>query len=234
MAKANKAKKGVKRMVRVRSKRYGEHERNPRGTFKPAVLNDAMVQSKNNLVQVNGTASLIFSTIRNEHSDGTLWTRLLSTFRNQLRAQNYNDVHCLLHLECHVEHTLRNMLRSYCDIKIAGIVKRRLQITLSLEKAPRWKTKNMYQFQASIHVIYPDLERKKIQKEVVFSDSYSLFDYPAEIPFAVPVPSGAPAYAVFLKVTGCKDGVPQNGTQSTGIRCVATGIIQQRKNKKSS
>lgn len=233
MAKASKANRVGKRMVRVRSKRYGEHERNPRGTFKPAVLNEAMVQSKNNLVRVNGTASLIFSVIRNEHSDGTLWTRLLSTFRNQLREQSYNDVHCLLHLECHAEHTLRNMLRSYCDIKIASIVKPRLHLTLSLQKAPRWKTKNMYEFQASVHVIFPDLQRKRINKEVVYADSYSLFDYPEEIPFAVPVPVGATCFAVFLKVTGCKDGVPQNGRQSTGIRCVATGIIEKKKQKSS-
>lgn len=228
MAKAKKATQKNKRMVLVHSKRYGEHERNPRGTFKPAVLNDAMVQSKNNLVQVNDTASLIFSAIRNEHRDGTLWPRLLSAFRNQLREQNYNDIHCLLHLECHAEHTLRNMLRSYCDITIAGIVKRRLRIVMSLQKAPRWKTKNMFHFQASMHVIYPDFKRKRIQKEVVLSELYSLFNYPNEIPFAVPVPSGARAYAVFLKVTGCQEGVPQNGTQSTGIRCVATGTIERK------
>jgi hypothetical protein len=231
MAKANKAAKNSKRMVRVHSKRYGEHDRNPRGTFKPAVLNEAMVQSKNNLLQVNKTASLIFSAIRNEHRDGTLWTRLLSTFRNQLREQNYNDVHCLLHLEGHAEHTLRNMLRSYCDIKIAGIIRRQLHITMMLEKAPRWKTKNMFHFQASMHVIYPDLARKRIKKEVVYSDVFSLYDYPKKIPFAVPVPSGARAYAVFLKVTGCKDGVPQNGIQSTGIRCVVTGEIENPKSE---
>ena len=228
MAKAKKSTRKNKRMVRVHSKRYGEHERSPRGTFKPAVLNDAMVQSKNNLVQVNGPASLIFSAIRNEHSDGTLWTRLLSLLRNQLREQVYNDVHCLLHLEGHREHTLKNLLRSYFFIEVAGIIKRQLHITLSLEKAPKWKSLNMYHFQASMHVIYPDFERKRIQKEVVCSDVYSQINFPKEIPFAVPVPPGAPAYAVFLKVTGCKDGVPQNGVQSTGIRCVAIGTIEKK------
>lgn len=92
-----------------------------------------MVQSRNNLVQVNEIASLIFSAIRNEHHDGTLWTRLLSVFRNQLREQGYNDMHCLLHLECHAEHTLRNMLLSYCDITIGRIVMRRLHIVFSLQ-----------------------------------------------------------------------------------------------------
>jgi hypothetical protein len=231
MAKANKkATQGVKQMVLVRSKRYGEHERNPRGTFKPAVLNEAMVQSKNNLLLVNKPASLIFSCIRDEHSDGSLWTRLLSVLRLQFKEKNYNDVHCLLKLECHAVHTLQNLLRSGWHIKKAGIDKRRLSIALNLDKAPRWKTKSMYHFQLSLHVIYPDLERNKIEKEVIHSDVFSLIDCPGEISFVVPVPPRAPAYAVFLKVSGCIDGVPTNGLQSTGMRCVAVGIIAGKPN----
>src|SRR5690349_17238538 len=53
MAKGNKpAKKNLKkRMVRVHSKRYGDHERSPRGTFTPVELNEAMVASKNRLLK---------------------------------------------------------------------------------------------------------------------------------------------------------------------------------------
>jgi hypothetical protein len=234
MAKAKKqTAQGVKRMVHVRSKRYGDHERNPRGTFKPAVLNEVMEKSKNRLLQVNKAASLIFSCIRDEHNDGTLWTRLLSALRHQLKEKNYNDVHCLLKLECHAVHTLTNILRSNWHINTAEIVKRQLAITMSLDKAPRWKTRNMHHFQVSLHVIYPDLERNRIQKEIVHSEVFPLFNYPEEIPFVVPVPPRAPAYAVFLKVTGCTDGVPGNGLQSTGMRCVATGIIKGNQQSKS-
>jgi hypothetical protein len=146
MAKANSnANRGLQRTLKgkiiVHSKRYGEHERNPRGTFKPAVLNEAMEQSKNRLLQVNQTASLIFSCIRDEHSDGTLWPRLLSALRLQLKETNQNDVYGLLNLECHAVHTLRNLLRTYWDIETTGIVKHRLYINLSLSKAPRWNTK---------------------------------------------------------------------------------------------
>lgn len=226
MAKAkNQATQGTKRMVRVRSKRYGDHERNPRGTFKPAVLNEVMEQSKNRLLQVNQTASLIFSGIRDEHTDGTLWTRLLSVLRHQLKEKSYNDVHCLLNLECHAVHTLTNLLRSNWGIKTAEIVKRQLAITLCLNKGPRWKTKNMHQFQASMHVIFPDLARNLIQKEVLYSEVYSIVDFPGELSFVVPVPAGAPAYAAFLKITGCINGVPKNWLQSTGMQCVEVGII---------
>jgi hypothetical protein len=233
MAKANNnAGKGLqgtlKGKVIVHSKRYGDHERNPRGTFKPAVLNEAMEQSKNRLLQVNQTASLIFSGIRDEHRDGTLWPRLLSALRNQLKETNHSDVFGLLNLECHADHTLRKILRTYWDIETTGIVKRRLYIKLSLSKAPTWPTKHMHEFQASIHVIYPDFVRNRLHKVVVYSDVFSTSYYPEELAFEIPVPARAPAYAVFLKVTGCIDGIPQNGLQSTGMQCVAAGIIESR------
>jgi hypothetical protein len=233
MAKANKkTSQGVKRMTRVRSKRYGEHERHPRGTFKPAVLNKAMEQSKKRLLRVNQTASLIYSTIRDEHNDGSLWTRLLSVLRHQLKEKSYNDVHCLLKLECHAVHTLQN-LRSNWDIKKAEIDKRRLCIILNLDEAPRWKTKNMHQFQVSLHVIYPDLARNTIHKEIVHSDVFSLFNYPGELSFFVPVPPRVPAYAVFLKVTGCENGVPGRSLQATGMRCVATAVLEGKQKSRS-
>jgi hypothetical protein len=68
-----------------------------------------MEQSKDNLLQVNKTASLIFKSI-NEHKDGTLWPRLLSAFRHQLKQSGYNDVQCLLNLECSAKHTLDQIL----------------------------------------------------------------------------------------------------------------------------
>ncbi|THU37006.1 hypothetical protein FAM09_18800 [Niastella caeni] len=232
MAKANKkAMQGMKRMTFVRSKRYDEHERNPRGTFKPAVLNEAMEQSKNRLLQVNKTASLIFSSIRDVHNDGSLWPRLLSVLRLQLKEKNYNDVHCLLNLECHAVHTLQNLLRSNWYSNKIEIDKRQLSIALSLDKAPKWKTKNMHQFQLSFYVIYPDLARNKLHKEIVHSEVFSLFDYPEELSFVVPVPARAAAYAVFMKVTGCINGVPENWLQSTGMRCVEVGTIERKQPK---
>jgi len=157
----------VKGLTFVQSKRYGDHVPNPRGTFKPAVLNEAMEQSKNNLLQVNETASLLFSGIRDEHRDGTLWTRLLSVLRHQLKGKKHLDVSALLNLECHAVHTLHKIMRRKWDLEITGIIKRQLYITLELSGAPRWKTKHMHAFQVSLHVIYPDLARNSLQRCVI-------------------------------------------------------------------
>jgi len=227
MAKANKhATQSLQRKIIVHSKRYGDHERSPRGTFKPAVLNEAMEQSKNRLLQVNQTASLIFSSLRDEHRDGTLWPRLLSTLRCQLKETNHNDVHGLLNLECHAVHTLKNIFRSNLYIETTEIIKRQLNVSISIGKAPRWRSKHIDGFQLSMHVLYPDLARNRVQKEVVFSEVLPTTGFPEEMSFVIPVPVRALAYAVFLKVTGCIKGKPGNGLQSTGIRCVAAGIIE--------
>jgi len=200
----------VKGLTFVQSKRYGDHVRNPRGTFKPAVLNEAMEQSKNHLLLVNETASLLFSGIRDEHRDGTLWTRLLSALRHQLKEKNHLDVSALLNLECHAVHTLNNIMRRKWDLEITGIVKRRLHITLELSGAPRFKTKHMHAFQVSLYVIYPDLARNQLKKEIVYSDALSVTAYPNELPFVIPIPPRATAYAVFLKITGCKPSQKRN------------------------
>ncbi|OQP65810.1 hypothetical protein A3860_14525 [Niastella vici] len=222
-----------KRMVLVRSKRYGDHERNPRGTFTPAVLNEDMVASKNRLLQVNQTASLIFSSIRDNHNDGSLWTRLLSLLRRQLKEKNFNDVHCLLNLECHAVHTLSNILRTYVFVKVAPIVDNQLHISVCIDKAPRWRTKHLNGFLLSVHVIYPDLALNRIEKEVLKSDVLSIIGYPKDVSFVIPVPAYASAYAVFLRITGCINGEPTNGLQSTGMRCVTSGNIERKAKKEA-
>jgi len=231
MAKGNKRVKQnrQKRKVLVRSKRYGDHERNPRGTFKPAVLNDAMVASKNRLLQVNQTASLIFNSIRDEHKDGTLWPRLLSAFRHQLKEKNNNDVLCLLNLECHAGHTLSNLIRSYWFVDPVTILKRQMTITMELNKAPVYRAKALPAFQVSFHVIYPDLSRNRVKKESAYSNVFSRDDFSSELRFEIPVPPHATSYAVFLKITECVNGEPKNWLHTTGMRCVAVGIIENRK-----
>ena len=157
--------------------------------------------------------------------------RILSALRYQLKEKNKADEFGLLNLECHAEHTLHKMLRRRWDINIAGIIKKCLHIKIELSGAPRWNTKNMHHFQVSLHVIFPDLERNKLKKEIAHSQVWPLANYPNEIPFVMPVPPEATSYVIFLKVTGCRNGVPANGLQSTGMRCVAVSVIPGSQDK---
>lgn len=213
----------------VNSKAYGDHVRNRRGTFKPAVLNETMEESKKRLLQVNETASLIFKSIC-EHKDGTLWPRLLSKLRRQLKETNHNDVHCLLNMECHAKHTLDKMLPSHWNVEVE-IIKSKMNIALTLPGLPVYSKRYLKEFQISMHVIFPDLEKLKLKKVIAYSDILQKTSCPKEFSFEIPVPAKSTTFAVFLKVTECKNGIALNYPQSTGMRCVAVGIITEKKDK---
>ena len=218
----------------VNSKAYGPHLRRKRGSKKKAVLNKAMKESRNKLLQVNKIASLIFKSISNEHKDGKLWPRLLSKLRLQLRDYNFNDVSCLFRMECHTKRTLEKMLHHLLDVKIVEIVKRRMKISFDLPNTPLYDKKYLKEFQISMHVLYPDFENIKLKKEVAWSDVLQKANCPKAFSFVVPVPAKATEYAIFMKVTECKDGVALNYPQSTGMRCVAVGTIERKQKNQSA
>ncbi|HEY1202130.1 MAG TPA: hypothetical protein VGE79_14155, partial [Niastella sp.] len=87
--------------------------------------------------------------------------------------------------------------------------------------------------QISMHVLYPDFEGSKLKKETACSDILQKAKCPKAFSFAVPVPAKATEYAVFMKVTECEDGVALNYPQSTGMRCVAVGVIERKQQAQS-
>lgn len=212
----------------VDSKAYGPHVRRKRGTDKEAVLNETMVESSNRLIHVNKIASLIFKSISNEHKDGKLWSRLLSKLRLQLRDYNFNDVSCLLGIECHQKRSLDKMLRSLWEVEVAGFSKKQMCISLQMPGKPSYDNKYLKEFQISMHVLYPDFEGSKLKKEMAGSDVLQKANCPKSFSFIVPVPAKATQYAVFMKITECEDGEALNYQQSTGMRCVAVGIIEKK------
>ncbi|MCS3797894.1 hypothetical protein [Niastella sp. OAS944] len=217
----------------VNSKAYGPHVRRKRGTDKEAVLNETMKESSNKLIHVNQIASLIFKSISSEHKDGKLWRRLLSKLRLQLRDYNFNDVSCLFNLECHTTRTLEKMFLHLLDVKVHKIEKRQMHIHLNLPDTPLYDKKYLKEFQISMHILYPDFENSKLKKEVACSDVLQKGNCAKAFSFAVPVPAKATEYAIFMKVTECEDGEALNYPQSTGMRCVAVGVIERKQQAQS-
>lgn len=212
----------------VNSKAYEPHLRRKRGTVKEAVLNTAMVESKNRLLHVNQIASLIFKSISNEHKDGKLWSNLLSILRLQLKDYNFNDVSCLLNLECHTKRTLSKMLRGGWEVKTAEVSKCQLRIDLHLPNTPEYENKYLPEFQITMHVIFPDFTGIKLKKEVACGEVLKRLNCPKEFSYVVSIPAKATEYAVFMKVTEAEDGVALRYPQSTGMCCVAVGTIDRK------
>jgi len=88
-------------IVFVGSKRYGQHVRSKRGTFKPAQLNESMEESSQRLASANIPAKAIFDAVRVHHKDGELWNKLVAIFRKQLKEGTPFHINDLEKLECH-------------------------------------------------------------------------------------------------------------------------------------
>ncbi len=97
----------------VKSKRYGKHARTKRGTYKPATLNKKMKESSSRLSFANAPAKLIFDALRHDHKDGSLWSRLLSIYRKQVKDGVAPDIQCLAKLECNHDFKLDVLLSDY-------------------------------------------------------------------------------------------------------------------------
>ena len=74
-------------------------------------------------------------------------------------------------------------------------------------------------------MIFPDFNRVKLKKETTSSDVLHKPNFTKDLSFEIPVPAKSSQFAVFLKVTECGHGLALNYPQTTGMRCVAVGII---------
>src|SRR5690348_16521138 len=103
----------------VKSKRYGQHVRAKRGTFIKATVNDSLKENNVQLTSAVTPAKLIFTAIRDEHKDGTLWNRLLNIYRKKIKENSPPSLSCLNGLECSLEHRLEHLTTDYqFDVRV--------------------------------------------------------------------------------------------------------------------
>jgi hypothetical protein len=94
----------LKGITHVSSTAYGDHVRAARGTYTPVTLNESFKESGKALQLSNVFAKLIKDALdpyRANFKDGTLWRRLVSHFRQQLKDNNNGvDFRSLLGFQC--------------------------------------------------------------------------------------------------------------------------------------
>jgi hypothetical protein len=125
-------------MTFVDSRAYDKHVRSRRGTHKPAVVNDSFRKSSDEL----GTAIPFSQRIKNSFNpyltnfkDGTLWMRLVSFFRKQLRTGDKIDYRQLEGFQFHKKHSLDSLLRGKIGIS-ASVSDGELSISIQLRGHP--------------------------------------------------------------------------------------------------
>src|SRR6266700_7114558 len=208
----------------VKSKRYGKHARTKRGTYKPATLNKKMKESSSRLSFANAPAKLIFDALRHDHKDGSLWSRLLSIYRKQVKDGVAPDIQCLAKLECNHDFKLDVLLSDY---KLQTVVDNNmLQVDVQLNHIPVWtKVKYLSGYQVSITALFVDTEKLQLEKVVMHGPVSSMKGDLEPLHFKIPVPAMAKEYLLLMKVEGAENGKLVGLEHVKGMRVVVTAKI---------
>jgi hypothetical protein len=202
----------------VKSRRYKPHARMKRGTYTPITINETLKESKELLMHCNGNARLIFQPLREEHRDGTLWSRLLSMFFKQAKAGLKPTVNMFAGLECSTEHTLETLLDDKYEV-IVTREKKKLSVAVNLQRHPHWESKNMRGYDLSVVVLFPNFPKQTVKKEVAGVD-VSLATAPEPLVFDVPMPSANAPYLVLLGIEGYGPGKKGQQPSTRGLKVV--------------
>jgi hypothetical protein len=208
----------------VNSKTYKPHVRARRGTHKPAVLNEALVQSSQRQAVANKFARLIFNAVRHIQKDSTLWTRIVSVIRRQLKNDTFPDMKDFVLLECSKKCTLSEKLRGYTVH--AQQAAQQLAVTVQLLCTPRFKNARYIDgYQLHVIAVFPNFTQLTSQVET-FNTSIIQRHTPPEVLFVqLPIIPGADQYLLFLGITGCKRGEPIQVAHLKGLQVAAAGKL---------
>lgn len=202
----------------VDSRKYGKHVRSPRGTYTPAVLNDACKEAGKAIVSSNISAKIIKDTIdplRADFKDGTLWSRLISHFSTRTDKLN-PDFLTLSGFEIHKDHPLSrivNLVVTQMDVKDSF-----LEVTIESPNTPRFKNKKINGYQLTIFALYPDLNLKKAEIAIC-KFPLATIQNPIKIKnISFPIPATASSVLVCAKIEGAINGEINSALGAMGMR----------------
>jgi len=208
----------------VHTRRYGKYARVKRGTIKPAVLNKKMKESSKRMAVANPVAKLFFDSIKHDHRDGSLWTRVLSIYRKQIKEGWDPDVQCLAGLECSTENRLDAVLGN-CNLN-TSINKNVMRIKLHLDRTPIWqKVKYLDGYQVSIIALFVNMVQLRVEKVVMNGPVVSMKSKPEPMKFEVRVPKRAKEYVLLMKVEGAEQGKLIELGHVRGMKVMEVGYV---------
>jgi hypothetical protein len=218
----------------VKSRAYGDHVRAKRGTYKKAKLNQGMKEGSARLKEANVPAKLFKDAIdpyRKDLIDGTMWQRLTSLFRRQLKDDGKVDFTRIVGFEIHSRYTFEKFME-VPSVEYRRVNSATLQIDLKYATHPSFtKTKYVDGYQLSVIAIYGDLKKKKSAKTKVFTSP--VIDLSAEamgFQANLEIPRGAETFLLCVKLAGCEKGKVSNTHTTKGIRVIdAANVLKVKK-----
>ena len=188
----------------VNSKKYGRHARARRGSITPVTINDELEKSKDQLLECNKPAKMIFDALRVEHKDGDLWQRLLSLFRKQLKEDNGFSLSGFERFECSTSYSLQKLVLNEYTIT-AKPYNNKMRITLKMHNHPTWKKRNYVTgYRPEVIMLFPDFETGVCTKASAHIPVVHFKDDLKPLRFDLPMPAGQKQWLLLLGITACE------------------------------
>jgi hypothetical protein len=208
-------------MTSVNSKAYGEHLRSPRGTHKPAKLNNSFTESKGALVASNAPAKLIKNSLdpyRANFYDGRLWTRLVSHFKTGKNKPIMPGFLSLVGFEVHSEHPLSKIASVEVDL-VPNYEKAELQVTIQGMAHGKFRNTHIDGCVVTVIGISPDLTYQTAYVNAVVLPVIPLKeDFVHQI--TLPFPDEGDDVLICIKAEGCEKGQVSGVLKTKGMQIV--------------
>jgi hypothetical protein len=206
----------------VDSKTYGDHVRKPRGTHKPAVLNDAYQESSDALVSANVPAKMIKDAIdpfRKNFYDGLLWTRLVSHFKTGVNKNAKPDFLTLVDFDIHSKNRLSRISKISASLS-HNSEGNTLSIALETIVFSKFRNKKIDGCKLTVIAVFPNLQTKGAKAIETILPVIPLEKANTK-QFDIPVWEGADAVLICVKAEGCEKGVPSAVFKTKGMAILA-------------
>jgi hypothetical protein len=206
----------------VRSTVNGDHVRAKRGTYKKATLNAALKKSSAKLKDANVPAKIFKDAIepyRGYLKDGTLWQRLLSSFRVQMKENATPDFQVLTGIEIHSRYKLERFLQLRPAISTDS-KKTLLEVDLHYETPIFGRSKYVDGYRLTVIAVFPDLKKKSAKTVSITSNIVRLQDPENDFHASLSIPAHAKTCVVCVKIEGCSEGAVANTPAVQGLRVV--------------
>lgn len=202
----------------VDSRSYGKHVRSPRGTFTPAVLNDACKEAGKSIVSSNISAKILKDAVdplRADFKDGSLWSRLISHFSTKTDKLN-PDFLTLAGFEIHKDHPLSRIVN--LELNQIEVEDSALRISIESQCTPRFKNKKINGYRLTVLALYPDLNTKKAEIAIHKFQLETITDAIKTESISLPIPAGASSVLICAKIEGAVNGEISSALSAKGMR----------------
>lgn len=213
----------------VKSRKYGDHYRAARGTYKKAKLNAACKKNGKELLRANGPAKMIQDALRPYRIgfyDGTMWSRLLKLMKKAQGGKKSVDFNMLRRFDINEDYPLQRLFVLKADAKVDD-KKSTLEVRFAVDAHPDFGKRirvNGYRF--SLVGIFPDMKKLRADTESSESDMIKFENVkPPPVTLQIPIPPRAKTFLACLRVDGLWKGKPHESRASQGMAIVAVGEV---------